>query len=158
MATQPNSSLGVPIKMPTDRRIIQKPVSATNLRQNVASPIPSPRPAMRPMNRGNHAQVVLLKRKRNEEPLDGLLLEMNSRNMSDLDLARQTAENSADDEAGEDEDVTVKDSIRARKRKKVASSRGFFQLAETVEKAKWDDEAWRRDFNKAKRLLPQLLG
>lgn len=102
---------------------------------------------MRPMNRGNHAQVVLLKRKRNEEPLDGLLLEMNSRNMSDLDLARQTAENSADDEAGEDEDVTVKDSIRARKRKKVASSRGFFQLAETVEKAKWDDEAWRRDFN-----------
>lgn len=75
------------------------------------------------------------------------VLEMNSRNVSELDLAKQTAENSADDEAGDEEDAKVKSSIRTRKRKKLASARGFFQLAETVEKAKWDDEAWRRDFN-----------
>jgi len=72
---------------------------------------------------------------------------MESKNISDLDLAKQTAENSADDDAGDEDEAKAKASIRARKRKKLAPARGFFQLAETVEKAKWDDEAWRRDFN-----------
>ena len=67
--------------------------------------------------------------------------------MSELDLSKQTAENSADDEAGDEDEAKAKASMRARKRKKLASARGFFQLAETVEKAKWDDDAWRRDFN-----------
>ena len=70
---------------------------------------------------------------------------MSSRDISDQDLSKQTAENSADD--ADEDDAKAKASIRARKRKKLASARGFFQLAETVEKAKWDDEAWRRDFN-----------
>lgn len=76
------------------------------------------------------------------------VLEMGSKNISELDLAKMTAENSAEEEeGGEEEEAKAKASIRARKRKKLASARGFFQLAETVEKAKWDDEAWRRDFN-----------
>ena len=75
MATQPAASLGVPITMPTDRKIIPKPVSAANLKQltAVSSSIPaSPRPAATQPLKGNQAQVVLLKRKRHEEPLDGL--------------------------------------------------------------------------------------
>jgi hypothetical protein len=75
------------------------------------------------------------------------VLEMSSKNFSDLDLSKHTADNSADEEGGDEGDAKAQASIRARKRKKLASARGFFQLAETVEKAKWDDEAWRRDFN-----------
>lgn len=78
---------------------------------------------------------------------------MSSRDISDLDLSKQTAENSADEDDADEDDAKAKASIRARKRKKLASARGFFQLAETVEKAKWDDEAWRRDFNV--RLTPR---
>jgi hypothetical protein len=65
------------------------------------------------------------------------VLEYNSRHPSDLDL-------SVEDGPDQGDDGSVKG---ARKKKKLATSRGFFQLAETVEKAKWDDEAWRRDFN-----------
>jgi hypothetical protein len=77
---------------------------------------------------------------------------MSSRDISDLDLSKHTAENSADEDDADEDDAKAKASIRARKRKKLASARGFFQLAETVEKARWDDEAWRRDFNV--RLIP----
>ncbi|KAG8810385.1 hypothetical protein FRC17_002955, partial [Serendipita sp. 399] len=99
------------------------------------------------------AQVVLLKRKRNQEPLDGLLLETGSRYPSEHDLARdgrsgeEEEEEEGEGQVTEEKDVQRTGSVRARKRKRIASARGFFQLAETVEKAKWDDEAWRRDFN-----------
>ncbi|KAG8769738.1 hypothetical protein FRC19_004011 [Serendipita sp. 401] len=101
-------------------------------------------------NSQSAAQVVLLKRKRNQEPLDGLLLEMGSRYPSEHNLSRGGAggeEPEEEEEAIEEKDVKREGSVRARKRKRIASARGFFQLAETVEKAKWDDEAWRRDFN-----------
>jgi hypothetical protein len=70
---------------------------------------------------------------------------MASRNVSDLDLSKEASvpEAIVDDV----DDPLQSASIRARKKKKIASARGFFQLAETVEKAKWDNEAWRRDFN-----------
>ncbi|KAG8822662.1 hypothetical protein FRC17_009493 [Serendipita sp. 399] len=99
------------------------------------------------------AQVVLLKRKRNQEPLEGLLLETGSRYPSEHDLARggrsgeEEEEEEGEGQVTEEKDVQRTGSVRARKRKRIASARGFFQLAETVEKAKWDDEAWRRDFN-----------
>ncbi|PVF97646.1 hypothetical protein CPB86DRAFT_415301 [Serendipita vermifera] len=140
---------GIPITMPSERKFIRKHPSDLNVRQAsslVPSAAASPRPSAKtllPPNKNPHAQVVLLKRKRNEEPLDGLLLEYNSRPPSDLDLTNLTI----DDGPDQDDDASVKGSIRARKKKKLATSRGFFQLAETVEKAKWDDEAWRRDFN-----------
>lgn len=102
--------------------------------------------------RSSPAQIVLLKRKRNQEPLDGLLLENAggaSRHPSDSDLNKDGTSGLEDDldERGGRSGLTQSNSMRARKRKRLAPARGFFQLAETVEKATWDNEAWRRDFN-----------
>lgn len=74
------------------------------------------------------------------------MLENSSRNASDVELPKD-ASGPEDVNDGGGNGLPVSASIRARKRKKVASARGFFQLAETVEKAKWDNDAWRRDFN-----------
>jgi hypothetical protein len=64
-----------------------------------------------------------------------------------LDLAKTAAGDlSPNEDGGDDGDTAMKPNLPARKRKKV-TPRGFFQLADTVESAKWDDEAWRRDFN-----------
>lgn len=76
------------------------------------------------------------------------VLDMDSRNRPDLDLAKTAAGDLSPNEDGGDDDgdTAMKPNLPARKRKKV-TPRGFFQLADTVESAKWDDEAWRRDYN-----------
>lgn len=76
------------------------------------------------------------------------VLDMDSRSRSDLDIAKAAAGDLSPNEDGGDDDgdTAMKPNLPARKRKKV-TPRGFFQLADTVESAKWDDEAWRRDFN-----------
>lgn len=88
------------------------------------------------------------------------VLDTESRAGSDVDLSKSaaTGDTSPVEEGGEDEGEALgKPSLHVRKRKKVTPSRGFFQLADTVESAKWDDEAWRRDFNVGRTLLKACI-
>lgn len=67
------SSLGIPIVMPREGSSFRRKRSEADL-NFPPSVTTSPRPPPKALSssKGPHAQIVLLKRKRNEEPLDGL--------------------------------------------------------------------------------------